>query len=283
MTSVSEKLFTCLRAVVLDWAGTTVDFGCQGPVQAFVDGFASDLVAVTAAEARGPMGREKRDHVATMFAMPRIADTWRTEHGRTWKEEDIDRVYLRVEALMNDSIRNFSTPIPGVTDMIARLRTAGLGIGSCTGYPRSVAAPLAERAGELGYAPDVLVCSSDVSRSRPYPDMCMRVLSLLDVKEAWRAVKIGDTVNDVLEGVAAGMWVVGITLSGSMAGLSEDEMSHLSEAEKQTLHKNIASELAQAGAHFSIPDLASALPVLQKIDEMCGQGQRPVDVAPEQP
>jgi phosphonoacetaldehyde hydrolase len=281
MTSVSEKSFTCLRAVVLDWAGTTVDFGCQGPVQAFVDGFASDRVVVTAAEARGPMGREKRDHVATMFAVPRIADVWRAEHGRAWKEEDVDRVYLRVEALMNESIRNFSTPISGVTDMIARLRAGGLGIGSCTGYPRSVAAPLAERARELGYAPDVLVCSSDVPRSRPHPDMCLRVLSLLNVEEPWRAVKIGDTVNDVLEGTAAGMWVVGITLSGSMAGLSEDEMNRLSEAEKQALHEKIATELAGAGAHFSVSDLASVLPVLRKIDAMCAQGYKPADMAPD--
>lgn len=283
MTHISETPFDCLRAVVLDWAGTTVDFGCQGPVQAFVDGFASESVAVTAAEAREPMGREKRDHVATMFAMPRIADVWHAKHGRVWGEEDVDRVYVRVESLMNDAIRNFSTPISGVTDTIARLRAAGLGIGSCTGYPRSVAEPLAEQAQTFGYKPDVLVCSSDVPRSRPWPDMCQRVLTLLEVEEPWRAVKIGDTVNDILEGVAAGMWVIGITLSGSMAGLSEEEVSRLSEAEKQTLHKNISSELAKAGAHFSVPDLASAMPFLRQIDSLCSQGRKPADITPKLP
>lgn len=281
MTHSSESPFTCLRGVVLDWAGTAVDFGCQGPVRAFMDGFAAESVPVAAAEAREPMGRDKRDHVAAMFAMPRIAGAWVARHGRAPEEEDIDRVYDRVEALMNGAIREFSVPISGVTDMISRLRELGLRIGSCTGYPDSVAVPLAERAGELGYTPDVLVCASDVPRSRPWPDMCLRALSLLGIEEAWRAVKIGDTVNDVLEGVAAGMWVIGVTLSGSMAGLSEEEVSRLSEEKRRALHKNIASELAKAGAHFSVPGVASVMPVLRRIDALCREGRRPADIAPD--
>ena len=133
MTHSPESPFTCLRGVVLDWAGTAVDFGCQGPVRAFMDGFAAESVPVAAAEAREPMGRDKRDHVAAMFAMPRIAGAWVARYGRAPEEEDIDRVYDRVETLMNGAIREFSVPIPGVTDMIFRLRELGLRIGSCTG------------------------------------------------------------------------------------------------------------------------------------------------------
>ena len=51
-----ERQFECLRCVVFDWAGTTVDFGCQAPVQAFVESFAAFGVPVTADEAREPMG-----------------------------------------------------------------------------------------------------------------------------------------------------------------------------------------------------------------------------------
>lgn len=96
MTHSPESPFTCLRGVVLDWAGTAVDFGCQGPVRAFMDGFAAESVPVAAAEAREPMGRDKRDHVAAMFAMPRIAGAWVARYGRAPEEEDIDRVYDRV-------------------------------------------------------------------------------------------------------------------------------------------------------------------------------------------
>ena len=49
--------------------------------------------------AREPMGRDKRDHVAAMFAMPRIAGAWVARYGRAPEEEDIDRVYDRVERM----------------------------------------------------------------------------------------------------------------------------------------------------------------------------------------
>ena len=31
-----------IEAVVFDWAGTTVDYGCFAPVQAFMEAFAQD-------------------------------------------------------------------------------------------------------------------------------------------------------------------------------------------------------------------------------------------------
>ncbi|KJH75775.1 phosphonoacetaldehyde hydrolase, partial [Pseudomonas sp. ES3-33] len=45
-----------LQAVVLDWAGTVVDFGSFAPTQIFVEAFAEFGVAVSLEEARGPMG-----------------------------------------------------------------------------------------------------------------------------------------------------------------------------------------------------------------------------------
>jgi phosphonoacetaldehyde hydrolase len=45
-----------VRAVVLDWAGTAVDFGCMGPVAVFQEVFARRGVEVTVHEARAPMG-----------------------------------------------------------------------------------------------------------------------------------------------------------------------------------------------------------------------------------
>lgn len=50
-----------LEAVILDWAGTTVDFGCFAPVQAFLDGFAAFGIHPTLEEVRAPMGLLKWD------------------------------------------------------------------------------------------------------------------------------------------------------------------------------------------------------------------------------
>jgi phosphonoacetaldehyde hydrolase len=59
--------------VVLDWAGTMVDFGCQAPVKALVEAFAAGGVAIEAALARQDMGKSKADHVRSLLQIPVVA------------------------------------------------------------------------------------------------------------------------------------------------------------------------------------------------------------------
>lgn len=56
-----------LKAVVLDWAGTVIDFGSFAPMGVFVDVFRRFGVDVTIAEARVPMGLPKWDHIDAML------------------------------------------------------------------------------------------------------------------------------------------------------------------------------------------------------------------------
>src|SRR5450631_2216194 len=52
-----------LKAAILDWAGTVVDHGSRAPMGAFVRAFAQFGVAISIADARGPMGMAKWDHI----------------------------------------------------------------------------------------------------------------------------------------------------------------------------------------------------------------------------
>ena len=61
-----------IKAVIFDWAGTTVDFGCMAPVQAFVEVFKEFGIEPTMEEVREPMGMLKIDHIRTMLKMERI-------------------------------------------------------------------------------------------------------------------------------------------------------------------------------------------------------------------
>ena len=45
----------CIEAVIFDWAGTTVDYGCFAPVQAFVEVFKHFGIEPTMDEVREPM------------------------------------------------------------------------------------------------------------------------------------------------------------------------------------------------------------------------------------
>ena len=97
-----------LEAVILDWAGTTVDFGCFAPVQAFLDGFAAFGIHPTLEEVRAPMGLLKWGHIHTMMQMPRISAEWEAVHGRPWTREDVDAIYQGTEALLHGAVADYA-------------------------------------------------------------------------------------------------------------------------------------------------------------------------------
>ncbi len=68
--------------VILDWAGTMVDFGCHAPVNALRAAFAQRAVAISDTQARRDMGKAKEDHVRALLADPIIAQAWEQAHGR---------------------------------------------------------------------------------------------------------------------------------------------------------------------------------------------------------
>jgi len=81
------------EAVIFDWAGTLIDFGSFAPMGAFVEAFARFGVSVSIADARGPMGAPKRDHIRAMMALPHVAEGWRAVQGSAPDEAAIDRLY----------------------------------------------------------------------------------------------------------------------------------------------------------------------------------------------
>ena len=82
-----------VEAVIFDWAGTTVDYGCFAPVQAFADVFEHHGVKPTMEETRAPMGMLKIDHIREMLRMERIASAWERVHGKRPDEDDAQALY----------------------------------------------------------------------------------------------------------------------------------------------------------------------------------------------
>ena len=82
-----------IKAVIFDWAGTTVDFGCMAPVQAFVEVFKEFGIEPTMEEVREPMGMLKIDHIRTMLKMERIRNLWIEKYGKDPEEEDAQKMY----------------------------------------------------------------------------------------------------------------------------------------------------------------------------------------------
>lgn len=79
-----------LKAVILDWAGTTVDYGSFAPTAVFLRLFASWGVSITTTQARIPMGLMKKDHLRAITQMPEVMKAWQATHGAPCSEADID-------------------------------------------------------------------------------------------------------------------------------------------------------------------------------------------------
>lgn len=97
------------KAVIFDWAGTTVDYGCFAPVQAFMEVFKHFGVEPTMEETRKPMGMLKIDHIRTMLRMDRIAQEWERANGATPTEDDVQHMYPLFEEKLLLSCTNSPT------------------------------------------------------------------------------------------------------------------------------------------------------------------------------
>lgn len=264
-----------LKAVVFDWAGTILDFGSCAPMGAFVKLFAQFGVEITIAEARGPMGLAKWDHIHALGTLPRIAAQWQAVHGRAFGHTDADRLYEVFTPMNAASVRDHAGFIPGALDAVQAVRARGLKVGSTTGYNRPIMEVLAPIAAAGGYAPDNLVCAGDLAEGRPSPLMMYRCFADLGVWPPHAVVKVDDTGVGLQEGLNAGTWAVGLAVSGNAMGLALAEWQALDAGEQATRRAAAAQGLQQAGAHYVIDSVAGLLPVLDDIERRLARGERP--------
>jgi phosphonoacetaldehyde hydrolase len=266
---------SAIKAVVFDWAGTMVDFGCQAPVEALVAAFAAEGVALSAADARRDMGVAKRDHVRALLAHPPVAQAWPEAKGAAPDEADVERVFQAVEPRMAEAAARCSTLIPGAAEAVAELRARGVRIGSGTGYTRATMAEVLPRAAAQGYAPDVVVCAGETPSGRPSPLMTWQALITLDAWPARLCVKVDDAEVGIEEGRAAGCWTVGVAASGNGVGLSQAELEALPELERRARIDRSAKSLAAAGANVVIDSVAELHLALAEIDRRLAAGANP--------
>jgi len=251
-----------IEAVVLDWAGTAVDFGSMAPVDAFLKAFSRYGVKPTAEEIRAPMGLNKRAHIRRMLEGGRLRGLWEEVHGGPPTEEDAARIYEAFEPALLPLLEKRAAPIPGVPEAAEALRKMGVRIGSTTGYTARMMELVAPAAKALGYAPDCLVCPEETGGfGRPYPYMLWRNLEKLRVSSARSAIKVGDTAADIEEGAAAGCVTVGILKGSSMLGLNETEYACLPYAECKRLCEEARKRYFAAGATYVLDTIAT-LPAL---------------------
>jgi len=266
-----------VKALVLDWSGTTADAYVVAPAVVFVEVFKNKGVEISMAEARGPMGLRKDLHIQKLTEVPEIAERWKGVHGKYPDQGDVDAMFADFVPLQLDCLRKYTDLLPGVAEVTQRLQAQGIKIGSSTGFTRPMVDILEEEAAKQGYRPDASVAGDEVvNGARPAPHMVYRNLDMMGIDPIQSVVKIDDTVSGVGEAQNAGCWGVGVVRYSNYmdvdtpeqgAQMSEDEISRRMAKTKDILEK--------AGAHYVIDSLAEIEPVIEDINARLARGEKP--------
>ncbi len=264
-----------MKAVIFDLAGTTVDHGCQAPVGVFVEVFRRAGVAVERAVAREPMGTHKREHIRRLCAHPTVAAGWRAVHGHEPTSDDVDALFEAAQPLQMDVLAQHAELIDGTLHVVAELRERGYRIGVTTGYTRAMLDVLLEELRPRGFVPDAAVAATEVPSGRPAPFLLWTAAMRLGAWPAADILAVGDTPVDVEAARAAGMWSVGVTLSGNEVGLGAGELAALTGPERARVREVARARLEPAGAWRIIDSVAHLLPVVDEVERRGLAGERP--------
>lgn len=206
-----------IKLAVFDIAGTTIkdNSNVAGSFQhAFLNhGFEN----VTLAEANEKMGYPKPLAIQAILSN-HVSDK------ATITEDLIDDIH---EDFVQNMIAYYLT-YPGIAPMddaeavFKSLQDLGIKIGLDTGFSRDITDVILERVGwKNSPLIDVTVCSDEVEKGRPYPDMMRVMMDRFGITDPKEVIKIGDTEVDVNEGHNAGCLM---SIAVTTGAFSEEEL-----------------------------------------------------------
>lgn len=192
----------------LDMAGTTVEEG--GLVYLAVERAVAESIGrpIPADVIQRWKGTSKEEAIAGILA----------DLGEDASSARVAAVFEVFAAKIDEAYREHPpTPIPGVLETFAGLRSVGVRVALQTGYSAPVAAAILAQLGwTVGPSAqdtvDALVTSDLVPLSRPAPYLVFRAMEATGVTDVRRVLTAGDTPNDLGAGTNAGAgFVVGVT------------------------------------------------------------------------
>jgi HAD superfamily hydrolase (TIGR01509 family) len=190
-----------LRALVFDFDGLILD--TERPVfEAWRWAFAEHGVELSVAEWSAVIGRAD-----AWDPLARLASVAEVDHAVVARRREVRDALLAAEEIL-----------PGVIDLLADGRAAGLRIGIASSSPFEW---VGEHLARLGLADwfECVACFRDDAgvRGKPAPDLYLEAVSSLGVAPD-EAVALEDSMNGVAAAKAAGLWCVAVP-HGLTAGL----------------------------------------------------------------
>jgi phosphonoacetaldehyde hydrolase len=197
-------------------------------------------------------------------------------HGAPPTEEDVNRLFAQFTPILIEVLERHCDLIPGVLEVTHELRERGIRFANTTGFDSYMIEGLKKKAEEAGYKPDLWITPDLVGGpGRPAPWMAFHAARAFDIYPMSAFVKIGDTLADIEEAHAAGMWAVAVVRHGNEVGLSRETIEALHYREWQQISDKARARLATKKPHYIIDSTAGALVVIDQINARLARGERP--------
>lgn len=256
-----------IEAVILDWSGTIIDYGCMATEEIYRDIFKEFGIELTTREIRNKMGIEKVDHIRAILESDRISKLWFENTGMEPNEGDVRELNRHFEAQIFDKLAKYCQPKEYVKQTLITLRESGIRIGSTTSYSTEVMDFLTKLVSQKGVNIDCWINAEQVKgQGRPHPYMIFKNMEKMGVSSVHNVIKVGDTVNDIKEGYNAGVVTVGVIDGSSEIGLSQSEFDSLNEQDKKEARKNVADKFKKAGADYVMNDFRTLPYIVSQIE-----------------
>ena len=266
-----------VKAVILDWSGTTVDAYVLAPAVVFVEVFKKQGVEISMLEARGPMGLRKDLHIKALTEEPEIRDRWKSVKGKYPDQADVDRMFEDFVPAQIKCLPNYSALLPGIADVTQAMQKSGIKLGVTTGFLRSMVEVLLDDARKQGFHPDATVAGDDVLEgARPKPHMVYKNLDLMDITTIQSVMKVDDTVSGVGEGLNAGCWTVGVSRYSNYMNIDSIEAADsLPDEEIKRRNEQTRELLRKAGSHYVIDSIVELPEVIEDINARLARAECP--------
>jgi phosphonoacetaldehyde hydrolase len=264
-----------VQLVVVDLAGTTVDYGSSAPAGAFLELFQRHQINITPAQVRGPMGMHKKDHIRTLAELPEVKAAWQQVYGTMWTEDTIEALYQEFIPIQVECLPIYGDLIPGTIEAVKQFRERGMKIAATTGYNKEMMDIVLQGAEEQGFVPDTAWCATQVAKGRPAPWLIYHSMEALRIYPPAAVVKIGDTLPDIEAGLNAGVWTIGVAKTGNMLGLSEKEVMALQSDDLKSRLEAAYQKMYQIGAHYVVDGIADCVEIIKEINSRLRSGEKP--------
>ncbi|HEY0754530.1 MAG TPA: HAD hydrolase-like protein [Ktedonobacteraceae bacterium] len=208
-----------IQLVVFDLAGTTIEDKGGVVLNSLMETVQAYELPGTAQELNALMGMNKREVFGMLAAQLYPKDEAR---ATGLADEALANFIERMRAAYEAHL----APIQGAEETFAYLRERGVKIATDTGFDATIGGLIMERLNWPGRLIDLAVFSSDVRRGRPAPFMIYRAMELLDVLDARKVMKLGDSPADLEEGTNACCGEVIGVLSGAHTAITLGAYRH---------------------------------------------------------